>query len=216
MFSASARKKGKSRWGDKTPCHVLDVARLASDFPEAQFIHVIRDGRDVAASMIKAGWTLDARTAARLWKTRVEAGRAAGAALGAGRYREVRFEALVARPEDALRQLCLWVDIDYTPSMLRYYETAESRIVPQHAQFHRLLSRPPDASRALAWPRDLPRREVADFEAAAGELLATLGYPLTGLRIHAALKGARGFAKTVTPAFLRAASLLRRLGVCFG
>ncbi len=49
-------KKGKPCWGDKTPRYVLENPWLSEAFPKAKFVHIILDGRDVAASMIKAGW----------------------------------------------------------------------------------------------------------------------------------------------------------------
>ena len=80
--------------------------RLAELFPEADFVHLVRDGRDVAASFLELGWAGSIEEAALHWKLRVRRGRRAGARLPAGRYHELRYEELVADPEPSLRRLC--------------------------------------------------------------------------------------------------------------
>jgi hypothetical protein len=96
IFSAYARRYGKERWGDKMPGYVLQIPLLASLFPGAQFVHVIRDGRDVALSSVAIeGADDDIALAACNWRDRVRTGRRAGRDLADGRYHEVRYEALV-------------------------------------------------------------------------------------------------------------------------
>ena len=55
LFEKNAAGEGKHRWGDKTPYYVLHMPKLLDWFPKAQFIHLVRDGRDVAASMLARG-----------------------------------------------------------------------------------------------------------------------------------------------------------------
>jgi len=51
LFEKNARGEGKSRWGDKTPYYVMHLPKLLEWFPDAQIVHLIRDGRDVALSL---------------------------------------------------------------------------------------------------------------------------------------------------------------------
>ncbi|MDE5117369.1 MAG: sulfotransferase, partial [Trichodesmium sp. St2_bin2_1] len=74
LFQAATRKQGKQYWGDKTPRYIFDIPWLAEAFPQAKFIHIIRDGRDVASSLIKAGWVNNFVKAAYYWQKKVEAG----------------------------------------------------------------------------------------------------------------------------------------------
>ena len=83
LFAASAKKLGKTRWGDKTPYYITDIPWLSNAFPDSQFVHIIRDGRDVAASIRKAGWVTSIRKGAMLWQDRVSIGRRDGAVLDA-------------------------------------------------------------------------------------------------------------------------------------
>ena len=76
-----------------------EMPDLAIYFPESRFVHMIRDGRDVALALLDVPFGPDTpEGCAEYWMTRVTAGRSAGQRLGEGRYLEVRYEELLARP----------------------------------------------------------------------------------------------------------------------
>ncbi|MEM8828127.1 MAG: sulfotransferase [Cyanobacteria bacterium P01_G01_bin.19] len=191
IFQAAARKKGKQRWGDKTPHQIEDINTLAGVFPDAKFVHIIRDGRDVALSMRKAGW-LDGRmlTLAEYWQQKVTAGIDAGRSLehSQDRYYEITYENLLQFPESSLRSLCDWLNLEYTPKMLHYYRDNSSGLPKEHQDLFSLNQKPLDASRAYAWKRKLSQGERADFESVAGDLLQELGYELSQAKISPGLK----------------------------
>jgi hypothetical protein len=169
-----ARHHGKPRYGDKTPIHVLHVPLLARGFPEARFVHVLRDGRDVACSYLDQsfGPGTVAEAAVR-WKRAVRRGRRAGGRLGPGRYRELRYEELVEAPERHLRDICAFLDLGFDPAMLRYHEG--ERVATERPHY-RNVARPP--TRGLRdWRREMSPDAVATFEAIAGGVLEDLGYP---------------------------------------
>src|SRR3954453_9696667 len=121
LFAAYAAAQGKPRYADKTPHYVSHLPALAARFAEARFVHVVRDGRDVAQSLLEVPWGPDTvQEAAAVWRRRVLEGRAAAPDLGAGRYREVRYEARVADPEAELRGLAAWLELPYDAAMLAY------------------------------------------------------------------------------------------------
>lgn len=62
VFALYAYRQGKPRYGDKTAVYVLSIAVLAHVFPEARFVHIIRDGRDVALSWLDTGWDFGPET----------------------------------------------------------------------------------------------------------------------------------------------------------
>jgi hypothetical protein len=177
VYLAYAAHHGKTRFADKTPSYVLNVGLLAATFPEARFVHMIRDGRDVALSYLDTDF--GSRTlgqAALYWDRFVRAGRLAGSRLGPDRYLEIRYEDLVAEPEPVLKELCAFVGLDFDERMLRFHERADE-LVPSlsHNEAHRNLYKPLTAG-LRDWRRDLAPRDVAVFEALAGELLSELGY----------------------------------------
>lgn len=155
----------------------MSMPLLADLFPESRFIHVIRDGRDVALSYLQGGWgpkTLAGN--AVYWKRFVRHGRREGARLGPHRYSEVRYEDLLDDPEREVRRLSRFVGLEFDDSMLRYFERAQALLVtPKHLQTHGALRLPPTKG-LRDWRHEMPRDDVALFESLAGDLLNELGY----------------------------------------
>ncbi|CAD5918919.1 sulfotransferase family protein [Planktothrix agardhii] len=200
LFKASASKLNKQRWGDKSPRHVKYIPLLAESFPHAKFVHIIRDGRDVAISIRKAKWVSNnMQEAATYWKQRVKAGRLGGSTLSKDRYYEVYYEQLVYEPEKTLKELCQWLNLDYTAQMLEYYKGAQDRISEQHKSLFQLIDQPIDPSRVSAWKRSLSALEIADFESVAGDLLVELGYEITGLKIPLPVQAIRTLRNNLGP-----------------
>jgi hypothetical protein len=177
LFTLYARRRSKPRYADKTPGYVNHLSLLAAFLPEARFVHVIRDGREVALSLLEMEWgPTSFRDAAFYWKERVERGRRTGGRLGSERYREVRYEELVRDPEARLRELCAFVGVPFDSTMLRYHDRAEDVVTA--AEFphrHRRLFLPPTEG-LRDWRRQMSLEELARFEAVAGGLLSELGY----------------------------------------
>jgi len=128
FFHLYGEKQGKpERWGDKTPGYVKQMREIQTYLPEARFVHLIRDGRDVALSVLKQPWgpqTIEA--AAEKWRSRVLRGRSQQPYLGF--YMEVKFEDLVLHTERELRRICEFVELEFDPAMLGYHERAEERL----------------------------------------------------------------------------------------
>jgi hypothetical protein len=172
IYGTYASRRGKKRYGDKTPGHVMHITMLASLLPEARFLHVIRDGRDSTLSYLDASFgPTSVAEAAVYWRRFVTNGRRAGRAIGTRRYREVRYESLVAEPEAELRKICSFLDLPYDDAMLRYPERAAELV----GKIHHNLVRPPTQG-MRDWRRDMSRDDVVLFESLAGGLLTELGY----------------------------------------
>ncbi|MGH8913043.1 MAG: sulfotransferase [Acidimicrobiia bacterium] len=173
VYALYAERQGKTRYADKTQAYIHHLPLLAELFPEARFVHAVRDGRDVA--LAHTGGEAIERVAMS-WKRRVEAGRSAGIQLGASRYIESRFEDLLEDPEKAVRRLCAFLDLEFDPRMLTYYERADAIVATTAApDRHRDIFLPPTKG-LHDWRRDLSGDQVARFEAMAGDLLGELGY----------------------------------------
>ncbi len=178
IFETYADAHHKPRWGDKTPGYVQHLPLLASLFPDARFIHLIRDGRSVASSVAsKPSGPPNAVSAAYWWRGLVRQGRRDGAVLGP-RYLEVRYEKLIADPATVLTTVCQHLRADYDRAMLNYWRTAASRLPtgltsPGHKHARTLLppATGPDHFMAL---QPSERRAV---EHACRPLLEELGYP---------------------------------------
>jgi len=180
IFEAYADAAGKPRWGDKTPMYMRHLALLEELFPQAQYVHLIRDGRDAALSFLEMPEGTFTRTWAHprtpaqfacLWRKEVGDARALGRRVGPTRYLEVRYEELVADAELVVRELCTFAAVAFEPAMLDYTGSVDVSAKP-HQQ--RLLTPPTTGVRS--WREDMSTSNVAAFDAVAGDLLEDLGY----------------------------------------
>jgi hypothetical protein len=146
---------------------------------------VIRDGRDVALSMMhwpkvhpKPGdfttWNEDpVSTAALWWELNVSRGREARKLLGSELYYEARYESLVARPREECAALCAFLSLRFDDSMLQFYAARESTDPGLEAKRAGL----PVTPGLRDWRSQMSPEHIESFEAIAGELLEDLGYP---------------------------------------
>lgn len=193
FYGLYAEGRGKPRWGDKTPIYVKEMRTIAGTLEEARFVHLIRDGRDVALSRRKRGMGAGkpmADTAER-WKRRIEGARRQAKRLRGG-YLELRYEDLVADPEPALRRICELIELPFDPAMLRHHQGAGERLAElgdlsssegrqardsgERQAAHALASQPPTSARTGAWREQMAEADRLEFERVAGALLAELGY----------------------------------------
>ena len=185
IFDLYASRRGKPFAGDKTPGYVRRIPRVHEVWPRAQFVHIIRDPRDVCLSMLEwdmgertAGqdgtWELDpAISTALYWKHSVSVGREdAGALLGPALYHEVRYEDLVSSPERELKRICKFLSLPYAEEMTRFYEGRTRRDPGLDSKGQWL---PPTAG-LRDWRTQMRANDVEHIEAAVGDLLPSLGY----------------------------------------
>ncbi len=111
-------------WGDKTPSYVREMPLLKEILPQARFIHIIRDPRDVALS-VRAAWRHDIYRTATKWARNVAAGRRDGAVLS-GDYMEIFYEDLLGNPEVALKRACDFLGVDYVSDMTSLARPSEN------------------------------------------------------------------------------------------
>lgn len=218
VFSEYAAKRGKRLYGDKTPGYILHMELIAELLPEARFVHVVRDGRDVALSYLETRFGPSTLTEAALyWRRRVTEGRRAGLRMGPARYREVRYEELVANPAEVTRELCDFVGIAFDTRMLTYFEDG-SRLRSETADpaAHRHLNRPP-TTRLRDWRTEMSPGDAAVFDVLAGDALVEFGYARSTSRpsAEALMTAVAGRAswelKRVITIGRRRSALLRRL-----
>jgi hypothetical protein len=192
FYSIYAGHFRKRRWGDKTPLYCLHLDTIRETLPEARFIHIIRDGRDAALSLrqmwFSPGWAIE--TQAAHWRKYVLAAREAG--LNRPDYIEIRYEDLILKTRETLKQICGFIDLDYSDAMLGYHRRAALRLrqhkgrsnpdgtsmVTQERRLdqQRLTTEPPDARRVFAWKAVMSSDEKQRFKLSAGDLLEELDY----------------------------------------
>lgn len=181
VYRSYAERHGKRRFGDKTPAYMQHLELVDSVFPGAQYVHIVRDGRDAALSFLamrrrpRFNWARPRGLGdfACQWDLEVRSAQEFGASTARGRYRELRYEDLVVEPERHLREVCEFLDLPFEPGMLDYHR----EVGPETLQDHPRLSEPPTPG-ARDWREELEPEDVERFEAIAGPLLEELDYPL--------------------------------------
>jgi len=192
FYRLYAARFDKSRWGEKTPIYSKSMEVIRTMLPETRFIHIIRDGRDIALSLrrmwFSPGWEIE--TQAAYWQEFVLAARKAGK--GRPDYLEVRYEDLVLKTRETLKQICAFINLDYDDCMLRYYTRTPDRLKEHQGRYlpdgtplvteeqrfsqQRRTTEPPDPACVFAGKSAMDADESARFNRVAGDLLKELGY----------------------------------------
>jgi hypothetical protein len=184
VYAVYADDRGKPRWGDKTPMYMQNLRLLERLFPDALYVHLIRDGRDAATSflamprgIVTETWMHPGTPAdfACQWRTEVAGARRLGRRVGS-RYLEVRYEELVADVEPTLRRICSFARLEYEPALLEYANHVDVSAKP-----HQQRLKQPPTSGLRDWRRQMSAGDVAAFEHVAGDLLRDLGYETSEL-----------------------------------
>lgn len=193
FYQFYAERQGKPRWGSKNLAFITRMTSVYQLLPEARFVHIIRDGRDVALSAIPVwfGPNTVAESATR-WERALRAARRQAQDLPF--YTEITYEDLVLDTSTALKRLCHFIEVDWEPSMLDYHlhsaqrlsaeftdRRRQGRIIPKRArlEIHRLVGHPPQPDRVQRWRREMSAADLRTFESIAGETLEEFGYELS-------------------------------------
>ncbi len=193
FYEAYMEEQGKPRWGEKTPTYVQKMKLIQRALPEARFVHVIRDGRDVALSVLdRTVRELTAGDIAKRWRKKI--GKAREDSPKLEHYLEIRYEDLILETEPVLRRVSEFIDLPWDDSMLAYHERSGERLqemaralpgdgrakelsVERRMATHAMTTKPPSVDRVARWRTQMTAEQRAEFEAVAGELLEELGYP---------------------------------------
>ncbi len=158
-----------SRYAEGVPCLALCIHRnfvsAHEIFPQARFIHLLRDARDCAKSAVSASFAGNVYYGLEPWMNSEESWDRLRPLLAQHQYLEVRYEELVAEPEQVLTGICEFLGLSYEPQMLDLSSTTYE---------------PPSARFANQWRRGMNARDIALVEARVGPMMAARGYELVG------------------------------------
>ena len=160
MNSFLVQKRGQKRFVGATVHY--HFSRLKHIWPQAKFIYLLRDGRDVASSVVQMGWAGNCYAAADLW---IEAEREWAAfrpGLSDDRWLEVRYEDLTANHEAVLQSICAFIGTAYTPAMLDYVGHSTYDV--------------PDPSYNYKWKTKYPAGQLDLVQRKLAPMLAQRGY----------------------------------------
>lgn len=181
FYEQYRRAEGKRRWGCKSTFMVDSVDEVLAERPDARFIWLVRDPRDVAASAARAvfGPSHPYRTAC-LWAEQQERAADAADRLGDGQVLLVRYEDLVARPEEEIARVCAFLGERPVPRMLTPHRSASARRIAALSESWRNTDRPITTSSVGRYQGALSAEDLRAVESATAALMPRLGYlPVT-------------------------------------
>jgi hypothetical protein len=164
IFKQFANYHHMVRWGDKTPEYLFDLPMLHRLFPEAQYIHIVRDGRDVAlSSFLTPFGPKNGVTAAMAWVEQMKLVQAFWESLPEGQYVEIRYEDFLSDPVAVFGKLIAFLEIDDPAGVLLHFIEQN---IPQDLK----------AGNFMKWRTQLSEKEKLAFERVAGDMLSRYGY----------------------------------------
>jgi hypothetical protein len=162
--------QGKKRSGEKTPHHAFYAGTLCQWYPGAAIIHMVRDPRDVVASLQRVQWAPKSIVSnACLWLLFNRAARRLQAIPG---YLLVHYEALVTHPEQELARICAHIEESCDPSIL-----LKAAPVPGPYSWPRGAAGPLTRERLNKWREQLTASEASLVEWITGRDMPMYGYP---------------------------------------
>jgi len=200
-----ARNQNVERWAVYNPDNVLYIREIKREIPEALFVHIIRDGRDISLSLTKMGglrplWW-DAKrplfATALYWQWTVRKGRHDGR-MFPGDYIEVRYEDLVTQPQATLGTLAEFLNRDLDYSRIR--SVGLGRVSDPNSTF-RSEQRESGFNPVNRWKERLSRQEIAELEMLMGDCLQEFGYAPANINDQTSLGARLGLMRILYPPY---------------
>lgn len=174
FYAFMAREHGftEKRWGDKTPWNTMYLKDIVKAYPDAYYLYLKRDGRDVVASQLKSDMR-DFEASATRW---IDANTACQRHLKRARRAplEIAYEELVTDPETVFSAIFDWADLDFEAN---YLTRIPERLgdVGRH-DHHAAVTRPITASSIGKWRDSLSAQQFGTLPPAFADMMQALGY----------------------------------------
>ena len=179
IFKEFADRHGKARWGDKRPAYYQEVDVLLRLFPDAQIVHIVRDGRSNVASLKRMPWwPFDSVGSMAAWSMAEYCAQRNLKRLPADTFHLVRYESLVADPRTVLGELCDFLGEDFDDAMLEPHQVSD--VVPERKHWHENLKSGVSTAQVDSWRQGLEPWELGLMETVLRRKLKRYGYPISG------------------------------------
>jgi Sulfotransferase family len=176
LYGSFASKYGKCICGDKSPTFIRKLGVLSKAYPNAKFIHIVRDGRDTFLSLkkMKAPGTSSVSLSAVEWKSKLLLIHNFAKDLK-GRFIEIKYEDLVQGPHDELSKICSFLGISFQKRMFDFWKQSEGFIAKHHSD---LIFKPIDPSNIFRWKNELSMLEAKQYAYFSKKALKRYSYEI--------------------------------------
>jgi len=179
VFKLYSKQENKIRWGDKHPYYIKYLDQLFKLFPNAQVVHIIRDGRDAVASLKSMPWWKNNSIYSMLnWQEAISNGKDAKLKYGSNQFIELRYEDIIHEPENNINILCKFLGENFSPKMLEFYKIADSAVPEYKMLWHSDTKKQINSKKIGRWQKDLEPWESALINQKMKKELALHNYEL--------------------------------------
>ena len=174
-----AESGGKGRWGEKSPRNCFWMDEIRQDFPDAVFIHLVRDGRDMAVDIAQSSAMIPSNpySGAHIWRDYNLAALKSAQHLDETSYYRIHYEKICSDPEKELKALCGFLGEDFDPIMLKHHESPSAKSWSRHTN-HAKTGRPVSTDYCGLYLNKLRARDRSALNYVIGDLLQQFGYPV--------------------------------------
>ncbi len=178
LYDFYARREGKERWGCKSTFSVRHIHEIKRDLPDALFVQLVRDPRDVAASAKKSQFNhFHPYFSAKLWQEE-QLMASSGLASYPDSFYVLRYEDLITSPSTITKDLCQFLGIEFTESMLSYHQGSEAKKSSSLSRSWMNTGREILSSNSGNFERGLSLAEVSLVESQCYIQMKDFNYPL--------------------------------------
>jgi hypothetical protein len=173
FMSEVAARQGKKRWLEKTPGNILHIENIFAYWPKAQFLHIVRDPRDIFASQLEAKTVSSPEEFARKWSqfAPAEDKFSNNVQESDGRFFEIRYESLVNRSEEEIRRILLFLGERWEGQVAKYSGNRDDfnkvlDVTGKKSTTLQRLATPLTKSRVGIWRQVLTAKDLTRLEKA--------------------------------------------------
>ena len=179
VYDAMATAWEARSWCCQSLANIAYLPQIEAHFRSPRYIYLHRDGRDVAVSSRKAvTGEKHFYHLAREWATTQVLAIAMRERIGPDRFFSISYESLTSQPELSMRQLCKFLGVRFSPSMLEFYKSDEARRAAESSDLWNNVVRPIMAGNTRKFLHEASEEDIRLFESVAGDVLTALGYDL--------------------------------------
>ena len=177
IYNLKAKQEDASYWVCKSMTNVNYSVQLESFEQKPLYIHLIRDGRDVACSLQKTiVGDKHIYNLAEFWKKEQQACIDLKNSIGAERIIHVKYESLIQTPEKEMSRISKFLGIEYTPDIFDFYKSNDSIETAQAGKMWNNLTKPILNNNFNKYKNQLSKEDIILFEHVAGDILTKLNY----------------------------------------
>ncbi|WP_165940118.1 sulfotransferase family protein [Dyadobacter psychrotolerans] len=177
IYEIKAESEGACIWMCKSMANIRYAEELEKYAEKPLYLHLFRDGRDVALSFKKAiVGEKHIYHIAKQWKTEQEASIKLRELLGPERVIQVKYEDLLGRPQTVLEELCSFIGAEYSDEAMEYHQSSESKETANSGLMWQNVVKPVLSDNHNKFLKELSEEDILIFEQVAGDTLEKLGY----------------------------------------